>query len=374
MSPTRVRSEAQELVLFESLWRDERAAATLYRGLANLADDERATMFTELAQTETRHAEHWADLLRQAGRTPVTSKPSWRVPLLLWWADLRGIDAVLPHLVRAEVAGRERYHLLADATPEMADEEASHGRALALATGGGVGQALAMADGRHRTSSGGQLRAAVFGVNDGLVSNFALILGVAGGSSEPSTIVLAGIAGLVAGAASMAAGEWVSVRSQRELYEHEIAVEQQELDQFPEDEKRELELIYRAKGLDESLAGMLADRIMESDEVALDTLVREELGLNPSDLGSPWAAGISSFLAFAAGALVPLLPFLIASGGTALLSSALLSALALALVGSAIAFFTGRPLWWSAVRMLLIGGGAASVTYLVGSVVGVAVS
>lgn len=371
---TRGSSGAQELDLFEELWRDEKTAAALYRGLSDLADDERATLFTQLAQTETRHAEHWAELLRKGGREPAALKRSWRVRLLLWWAGRRGIDAVLPRLIRAEAAGRERYRNLTDATAEMADEEAGHGRALALATRRGVGEALALADGRHRTSSGGQLRAAVFGANDGLVSNFALILGVAGGSSEPSTIVLAGIAGLVAGAASMAAGEWVSVRSQRELYEHEIAVERRELEQFPDDERRELELIYRAKGLDQSLAEQLADRIMQNRDVALDTLVREELGLNPGDLGSPWGAGASSFLAFAAGALVPLLPFLMTTGASALLSSAVVSASALALVGSAIAFLTGRPVWWSAARMLLIGGGAAAVTYLIGSAVGVAVA
>src|SRR5690606_20308843 len=184
----------------------------------------------------------------------------------------------------------DRYRATAAAPPEMAAEEREHGRTLAMATGLGVGTALSLAEGRHRTSIGGSLRAAVFGVNDGLVSNLALIMGVAGGTTTPSTVVLAGVAGLVAGAGSMAAGEWISVRSQRELFEREIAVERAELEQFPEEEQRELELIYRAKGFSEEQARDLAEQIMADPEVALDTMVREELGLDPDDLGSPWLA------------------------------------------------------------------------------------
>lgn len=253
----------------------------------------------------------------------------------------------------------------------MAQEEAAHGRSLALTTGGSVGEALALADARHRTSAGGSLRAAVFGANDGLVSNFALIMGVAGGTGSPSVILLAGVAGLVAGAGSMAAGEWVSVQSQRELYERELEVERWELATFPDDEREELELIYRAKGLGAEAAAELAGAIMADPEVALDTLAREELGLNPGDLGSPWTAAVSSFLAFGAGAVIPLLPFLFATGPTAITASAIVAALALAAVGGVISLFTGRPAWRSALRMVLIGGAAATATFLIGSLVGV---
>ena len=211
----------------------------------------------------------------------------------------------------------------------------------------------------------------MFGANDGLVSNFALIMGVAGGTGDSAVILLAGIAGLVAGAGSMAAGEWVSVRSQRELYERELEVERWELAAFPDDERDELELIYRAKGLDAAAARNLADAIMADPDVALNTLAREELGLNPGDLGSPWTAAISSFLAFAAGALVPLLPFVFATGTAGLAVSAAVSALAPATVGATLSVFTGRAAWRSALRMVLIGGGAAVATYLIGSVVGV---
>ena len=172
----------------------------------------------------------------------------------------------------------------------------------------------------------------------------------------------------------MAAGEWISVRTQREVYEREIAVERRELAEFPEDERRELELIYRAKGVDEDLAAALAERLMSDPDTALDTLAREELGLDPTDLGSPWGAALSSFFAFAAGALVPLLPFTVAVGTAALVAAGVASAVVLAAVGAAISLLTGRSAWRSAVRMLLVGGGAAAVTYLVGSLIGVSVS
>jgi VIT1/CCC1 family predicted Fe2+/Mn2+ transporter len=254
----------------------------------------------------------------------------------------------------------------------MAEEEADHGRALAASIGGGQG--VALAEGRHRSSTaGGTLRAAVFGVNDGLVSNLALIMGVAGGSDSAQTIVLAGVAGLVAGAGSMAAGEWISVRTQREVYEREIEIERRELEEFPEDEQRELELIYRAKGVEPELAAAMAQRIISNPETALDTLAREELGLDPNDLGSPWGAAISSFLAFALGALIPLLPYLLWTGTRALVTAAALSGAALAGVGALISLLTGRSTVLSALRMLLVGLGAAAVTYGVGALVGVSV-
>jgi vacuolar iron transporter family protein len=363
--------KADDLDRFETFWQDEVAAAALYRELAELVDDRRRELFLELAATEDRHAAHWAGLLRTAGREPDQAPRPWRNRLLVWAARRLGVERVLPTIIRAEAGDRDRYRASPHAPAGMAEEEAGHGRALALASTDSVGVGLARADARHRTAAGGSLRAAVFGANDGLVSNFALIMGVAGGTGDPGVIVLAGVAGLVAGAGSMAAGEWVSVRSQRELFEREIAVERWELAEFPDDERHELELIYEAKGLDADAAQALAAKIMADPEVALDTLAREELGLNPDDLGSPWGAAISSFLAFAAGAIVPLVPFLFAAGPAALVASAVLAAAALATVGALISIFTGRSAWRSALRMVLIGGGAALVTYAIGSLVGV---
>lgn len=360
-----------DLAQFATMYRDERAAAALYRGLAAL-DGGHADLLEDLAATEERHAEHWAGLLREAGRVPASVEMPWRHRLLLWRARRFGVDRVLPAVIRAEAADRDRYRGHPHATADMADEEAGHGRALALASADSVGEGLALADARHRITAGGSLRAAVFGVNDGLVSNLALIMGVAGGTTDPGVILLAGTAGLVAGAGSMAAGEWVSVRSQRELYERELAVERWELEQFPDDERQELELIYRAKGMTTQQAAAVAEQIMRDPEIALDTLAREELGLNPGDLGSPWTAAVSSFTAFGLGALVPLVPFLFGVVGVgAVVASALLSALALAAVGGTLSVFTGRPAWRSGLRMVAIGGGAAVVTYLIGSLVGV---
>jgi VIT1/CCC1 family predicted Fe2+/Mn2+ transporter len=211
----------------------------------------------------------------------------------------------------------------------------------------------------------------VFGFNDGLVSNLSLVMGVAGGTSGHSRFVLlAGVAGLVAGAFSMATGEWISVQSQRELYEREIAIEREELGAFPEEELEELILIYQAKGLSEDEATALAGRIMRRPESALDTLTREELGLAPGELGSPWVAALSSFGSFAVGASIPVLPFL-AGGGTAALAVATgLSAVTLFLVGSAIGLLAGRGPLRGGLRMVAIATAVGAASYLIGQVIG----
>ncbi|OGA35683.1 MAG: hypothetical protein A3F75_07845 [Betaproteobacteria bacterium RIFCSPLOWO2_12_FULL_64_23] len=228
---------------------------------------------------------------------------------------------------------------------------------------------------RHRgVSGGGNLRAAVFGVNDGLVSNASLILGVAGASANNSIILLSGVAGLLAGAFSMAAGEYVSVRSQREMFEHQIGLECDELAQYPEEEAEELALIYAARGLAREDALKLAKAIIADPAQALDTLAREELGLNPEELGSPWGAAIFSFLSFAAGALAPLLPFLALGGDRALPVSIGITALALFAVGAAISLFTGRSALRDGLRMLAIGAAAGGLTYAIGRMLGVSLS
>lgn len=228
-------------------------------------------------------------------------------------------------------------------------------------------------EGWHRASYGASLRAAVFGANDGLVSNFSLVMGIAGANAEPRFVLLAGIAGLLAGASSMAAGEYVSVSSQRELYEQQIAVERQELEMAPEEEKEELSLIYQAKGIPADQAEALADRILANPQTAIDTLAREELGLDPSALGSPWIAAASSFFAFAIGATIPVLPYLLLSGNSAFFVSALICGMALFIVGALISVFTGRNLFFSGLRMVLIGAVAAAITYFIGRLVGVSV-
>ena len=194
-------------------------------------------------------------------------------------------------------------------------EERAHSRTLWAMSGGGSGvEAIAGTERWHSMSRGGGLRAAVFGINDGLVSNFSLVMGFAGAEARPEYILLAGVAGLLAGSFSMAAGEYVSVSAQRELFEQQIAMEKQELEMSPKEEEEELALIYQAKGIPEDQARALARRIIANPKTAIDTLAREELGLDPAQLGSPWTAAGSSFVAFIIGAFVPVLPYLFTSG------------------------------------------------------------
>ncbi|UCE32321.1 MAG: VIT1/CCC1 transporter family protein, partial [Burkholderiales bacterium] len=226
---------------------------------------------------------------------------------------------------------------------------------------------------RHRTG-GGNLRAAVFGINDGLVSNASLIMGMAGAAADSRTLLLAGVAGLLAGAFSMAAGEYVSVRSQREVFEYQIALERAELEEYPEAEAEELAIIYQAKGLARDEARRIAGTLIADPERALDTLAREELGLNPDELGSPWGAAIASFVAFGAGALIPLLPFLVLDARLAFGWTVTLTALALFSVGAVLSLYTGRGAVVSGIRMLAIGAAAGLATYGIGALVGVAVA
>lgn len=239
-----------------------------------------------------------------------------------------------------------------------------------LRAGGSIGQ-FASSEGHRIDAQSGTFRAAVFGVNDGLVSNLSLVMGVAGASTDTRYVLLAGVAGLLAGAFSMAAGEYVSMRAQRELFENQIEIERRELAEDPQGEQKELELIYRSKGLPNVAAAKLASQMMSDPEVALDTHAKEELGLNMNALGSPWGAAASSFVSFVIGASVPVLPFVLFARGTAFMTSLVLSAFALLAVGAMISSYTGRSVWISALRMLLIGFGAAAVTYLVGSAIGV---
>ena len=228
----------------------------------------------------------------------------------------------------------------------------------------------------HRTGGrSGTLRAVIFGVSDGLVSNLSLVMGVAGASSDnPSFILLAGIAGLLAGAFSMAAGEYISMQSQRELFERQIALERAEMEAMPEEEEAELAAAYRAKGFAPDEAARIAHRIFADPKTALDTLVREELGLDPDELGSPIRAAGGSFLAFAVGAAIPVLPFLIGGGATAIAVSLGISLVALFAVGAAVSLLTGRGLLFSGFRQLGIGLAAAIVTYLIGTIIGVSMA
>jgi len=227
---------------------------------------------------------------------------------------------------------------------------------------------------RHKGLNNAQnLRAAVFGVNDGLISNMSLILGIAGASSNQHFILLTGVAGLLAGACSMAAGEYISVRSQREFFEYQIDLERSELEEYPEEEAAELAIIYRARGLPQDEAEKLANAIISNPEKALNTLAREELGLNPAELSSPIGAAISSFISFTVGAFIPLVPFLFSNHSRNIFISMGLTAFTLFSIGAILSLFTSRSALKGGARMLLIGAAAGALTYAIGYAIGVSV-
>jgi VIT1/CCC1 family predicted Fe2+/Mn2+ transporter len=355
--------------------------AALYRTLAELErKPELAEVYRRLAAVEQAHADFWAKRLAAGGDAVGDARPSWRARLLIFAARRLGASSVLPVVKTMETIGREQYDTQPEASrTDMPAEERSHARILQkLAETPRTrwdGAVYSRLEGRHGSGGGNVLRAAVLGVNDGLVSNAALVMGAAGAAFEAQTLVITGLAGLLGGACSMAMGEWLSVQSARELYRKQIATEADELARVPEEEREELVLIYQAKGLLQDEARAMADRVMSDKTTALDTLVREELGINPEDLGgSAWAAAASSFLVFVLGAIVPVAPFAFLGGPTAVWVSAGVTGAALFLVGAAISVLTGRGVLFSGTRQLLIGLAAAAVTFGVGRLLGVAVS
>lgn len=354
---------------------NEMDGIALYRTLAEAEKDKkRAAIFEKLARAEERHAKRWAGLLKTAGEAVPEYRRTARVRVLGWLARAFGTQKVLPIVSSFEARDQAGYLEQPEAEGIPAEERA-HSRTLRALEPEVTGQEAIMGRERwHFMSRGGSLRAAVFGVNDGLVSNFSLVMGFAGAEAAPEYILLAGVAGLFAGAFSMSAGEYVSVRAQRELFEQQIAMEKQELEMSPKEEEEELSLIYQAKGIPEEEASLLARRIIENPKTAIDTLAREELGLDPSELGSPWGAAISSFLAFVSGAIVPVIPYMATSKTTAVVVSASLSGLALFGVGALLSIFTARGAVSSGLRMLLIGLLASTVTFTVGWLVGVSVA
>jgi len=357
--------------------RGEVDSAALYRALSDAEHDPRLReVYSRLAGVEEAHAEFWRKELDRVGAAAGRMRPGWRTHALAWLAQRFGPQFVLPTVTALERRDSGQY----DNQPEavaggLPAAERSHERIVEAVAGalprGGAGTALAQYEGRHR-GGGNALRAAVLGANDGLVSNLSLVMGVAGASVPGKTILLTGLAGLVAGACSMAMGEWLSVTSARELNQKQIAIEADELARMPEEEEEEMVLIYQAKGLDEPTARALAEKLMANKDTALDTLAREELGIDPDELGgSAWVAGATSFCLFAAGAIFPVAPFFWTGGAAALIASLALSGIALAAIGAGTSLFTGRNLAFSAARQLLIGYAAAAITYGIGALVGV---
>lgn len=369
-----------DVARFRANLQDEIDSASLYQRLGEGERDPRlADVYRRMAAIETRHAEFWKERLKAAGVEVGTLQPGWRSRTLAWLGGRLGTQLVVPTLEGMERAANGRY----DAEPEarlagMAREERSHARvlrAIAGDSGGLQGGTLARMEGRHRGMAGNALRAAVLGVNDGLVSNLSLVMGVAGAQLSPQAILVTGFAGLLAGAGSMALGEWLSVQSSRELYERQIDVEAREIEERPDEEAEELSLIYQAKGLAPDEAQKLAARLLGDKDTALDTLVREELGIDPEELGgSAWQAAATSFVLFIAGAIIPVLPFLFSGGTAAVLGSLAVSSIGLFAIGAAITLLTGRSVLSSGTRQLLFGLVAAALTYGVGRLLGVSLA
>jgi VIT1/CCC1 family predicted Fe2+/Mn2+ transporter len=361
--------------------RDEENGAALYRALAQAEPDPlRRDLFEELAAAEAKHARVWRDKLAAAGVDIEPWKPDLRTRVLSALARRFGPAFVLPTVAAAEYADRNKYAGQHDAQAISAEERGHAAVVQTLARDAAKGGTITGADiGRaepwHRSASGNNLRAAVLGANDGLVSNFCLLMGVAGAGVEARTLLLTGAAGLIAGACSMALGEWLSVANARELAQTQLAREAEEIEQTPQAEQHELALIYQAKGMPRDEARRIAATIMQDKARALDTLAREELGIDPDELGgSPWSAAVTSFALFALGALVPILPFVFLAGASATVGSIVVSALALAAIGVLTSLFNGRGAGFSAARQVLFGGAAAAVTYGAGALLGISLS
>lgn len=333
------------------------------------SDDTRTALFAQLRDNEIEHAAQWAELV---GRSTTNIRPA-RLGLasILLWLTAKMIGT--PFIAKFLIRGHEKnLHDISRLPDPSIMAEAARQQQLSLRT-------LAYPDqeesadhheGGFLSGQGGTLRAAVLGINDGLVSNFSLVMGVAGGTGDAEFVVIAGIAGLLAGAFSMAAGEYISMRSQKDVYENIVRLERAELSLWPEREAAELAGFFEDKGLSADEASMVAERLSENPDIALDVHLREEFGLNQDDLGSPWGAAFASMAAFALGAIVPLLPYLFGESDLSLPLSALFSGLALVAVGSGLAWISGVNTLWGGVRMLLVGGVAAAVTYGVGTAIG----
>jgi VIT1/CCC1 family predicted Fe2+/Mn2+ transporter len=366
------------IALYKNFREDERNSAFTYASLASMQRDPRlAEVYNRMSAVEIKHAEKWEALLAEAGVTLGPFNPEWRTRTLIWLARRLGPELILPSLQAREKTGVSAYTRQGMARG-MAMQEQSHSMLLTeieKSTKGGLeGSSLAQLEGRHRSTGGNALRAAVLGANDGLVSNLSLVMGVAGAALDNKSILIAGLAGLLAGAFSMALGEWLSVQSSRELYSHQIKIETEEIDQAPEEEAEELALIYEARGLPPDQSKQMATQILANRDSAIDVMAREELGIDPEELGgSAWTAAITSFILFAIGAIIPVSSFLFWSGTQAIIISIVFSTIGLFLLGTAITLFTGRSVIYSGLRIVIFGLLAASITFGIGRLIGVSI-
>lgn len=376
-SPVPAAKSARE---WRRLLQTEADQAFLYHQIAELEEDPAmAAVFQRLAGTEEQHLQQLQDRIRRLGQEPPTVQPSTQARTKVWLAKRFGAGFILPTLIEAEnavsraIVGEKKRR---GQTP--GGGEFAHGnllQALGKLGGGMSGRNILRLEGKHRSLGGNALRAAVLGANDGLVSNLSLVMGVAGAVVDDRAILITGLAGLLAGAISMALGEWLSVQSSRELFQRQLAIETEELEADPEEEIHELALIYQAKGVSHEEAQRMARGIIENREIAVETLAREELGMDPEELGgSAWEAALVSFFLFAVGAVIPVASFFFLQGQAAVLASIGFSTIGLFIIGAAITLLTGRNLLFSGFRQVLFGLMAAAVTFGIGHLIGVSLA
>jgi len=376
MEQTAMAKLSNRINRYQANYQEEMNSAALYRAISTIeSSSQLQAVYARMAREEDHRARIWARKLEGLGCEVPTDFPSWQTRVAIWLARRFGTNVILPKL---PIKGMGHPQIPTDSAKGLGSQPhgsgESHARILHSIenseTEGIEGPALARLEGRHHAIGGNALRAAVLGANDGLVSNFSLIMGVIGAEFSESTIVTTGIAGLLAGAGSMAMGEWISVQSSRELSQRQIEIEKDELEEMPEEEEQELALIFEAKGLNKGDARNVASEIMSDQQKALDTHVREELGIDQEELGgTPGEAAVMSFGLFAVGAAVPLMPFTIFDGYDAVGWSLSASILALFLFGAAVTFLTGRGMWYSGFRQLSLGLAAAALTFGVGKLV-----
>jgi VIT1/CCC1 family predicted Fe2+/Mn2+ transporter/rubrerythrin len=355
----------------------ERDAVFLYARLAEAEHNpDLSELYRKLEDTEKRHAAFWEGRLKEAGETVPPFRPSLKTRMTARFASLYGAQSVVSSIAKVETGAASAYDGQSDAeSVGMPAEERSHARvfgALAQANVGLPGGEVARFEGRHR-AGGNALRAGTLGANDGLLSVYSLVMGVAGAGVGKREILVTGVAGLLAGALSMALGEWISVQSSRELYERQVNIERDELAESPQEETEELALIYRAKGLEPEQARATALRIVSGGgAAALDTLVREELAIDQKELGgSAWEAAITSFGLFSLGAIVPVLPYVFFAGTAAIIASSAASVVGLFAIGALTTLMTGKNTILYGFRHVLIGLAAAALTFEIGRLIGV---
>ncbi len=353
-------------------------ASFLYKLLAeNELDENVAEVFYQMSEIELSHA--IAFMEKNGMDTSIIPEPSRSAKVLKFIGKVLGYDYVLGVLLDTEksIASSVLFaRKKSNSTVSISDT--AHVTILKNILNNNTsisGSNLARFEKRHRTVGGNTLRAAVLGGNDGLVSNFSLVMGIAGATNGQKEVLLAGIAGLLAGALSMALGEWISVKSSQELYENQMQLEMDELETNPEGEEKELVLIYLSKGIPREQSEKMAKDVMSNINHAHEVLIKEELGINPEDLkGSAMEAAVTSFILFAFGAIIPVLPFFFLAGFKAIILSTILSGIGLFIIGAAITLFTGKSVWFSGFRQVLFGLVAAAITYGIGTLIGVSIA